>query len=648
MKVNLFFDFSSIVALLAIAGALIVRKLTKGRSSSLFFGLNLVLLITAELDILTEAYGSYFAVSAYNYYLQYTLNLLYFILRNFTLLLYILYTCSVMGIWHKITKNRLVNLALNLPYTFELILLLTNSFHKKIFYFDENFIYQRGEWMWILYAIALYYFVWLIFFIIRYRNLVPRRTTILLFSILPVNVAAIVAQLFWPNLRFEIFASTLQMLILAVELQRPEEMMDMVVHSRNYSSFLDEISKASKGKRPISVLLIKFTNSGDIRNNLGLNLYSMLLRRIGDKLAQICKILGIYHEVYYIDHAAFAVVTEAERYEMLLDAGRIVLAYMQEPMKIRQMEVALEPKVCLVKYPEDIDNQASFINFATNFHKKIDDSNRVIVLTDIANTREFKVANGIDEIINNGIANNKFEMFYQPIYSVKEKRFTSAEALIRLFDEKYGMISPGLFIPAAEESGAIHQIGDFVLDDVCRFISASDFNILGLDYIEINLSVAQCVEANLSRKIIGILDKYHVDVKQINLEITETAVAYDTETSGRNIRELVEAGISLSLDDYGTGYSNIKRVTELPIDIVKLDKSLVDEMDNPMMWVAISNTVNMLQDMGMKILVEGVEEEREFNKFVELGCDYIQGYYFSRPLPEAEFLKFIKRSNGNV
>jgi EAL domain-containing protein (putative c-di-GMP-specific phosphodiesterase class I) len=302
----------------------------------------------------------------------------------------------------------------------------------------------------------------------------------------------------------------------------------------------------------------------------------------------------------------------------------------------------------LVRYPEDIDNQASFINFATNFHKKIDDSNRVIVLTDIANTREFKVANGIDEIINKGIANNKFEMFYQPIYSVKEKRFTSAEALIRLFDEKYGMISPGLFIPAAEESGAIHQIGDFVLDDVCRFISASDFNILGLDYIEINLSVAQCVEANLSRKIIGILDKYHVDVKQINLEITETAVAYDTETSGRNIKELVEAGISLSLDDYGTGYSNIKRVTELPIDIVKLDKSLVDEMDNPMMWVAISNTVNMLQDMGMKILVEGVEEEREFNKFVELGCDYIQGYYFSRPLPEAEFLKFIKKSNGSV
>ena len=145
MKVNLFFDFSSIVALLAIAGALIVRKLTKGRSSSLFLGLNLVLLITAELDILTEAYGSYFAVSAYNYYLQYTLNLLYFILRNFTLLLYILYTCSVMGIWHKITKNRLVNLALNLPYTFELILLLTNSFHKKIFYFDENFNYQRVD-----------------------------------------------------------------------------------------------------------------------------------------------------------------------------------------------------------------------------------------------------------------------------------------------------------------------------------------------------------------------------------------------------------------------------------------------------------------------------------------------------------------------
>ncbi len=224
-------------------------------------------------------------------------------------------------------------------------------------------------------------------------------------------------------------------------------------------------------------------------------------------------------------------------------------------------------------------------------------------------------------------------------------KFVSAEALIRLIDDKYGFVSPGLFIPAAEASGAIHQIGDYVIDAVCEFMSKCDLDKMGLEYIEINLSAAQCVETDLVFKVLSTLDKYKLTPDKINLEMTETAADADPSMVDSNLKRLNEKGIRFSLDDYGTGYSNIKRVISLPFDIVKLDKSFVDEMDDPQMWIVIKNTVNMLHEMKKDILVEGVEEEKTLNRFLNLGCEYIQGFYFSKPLPAREFIKFMLENN---
>ena len=185
-----------------------------------------------------------------------------------------------------------------------------------------------------------------------------------------------------------------------------------------------------------------------------------------------------------------------------------------------------------------------------------------------------------------------------------------------------------------------------VLEEVIKFTATEEFRRLGIDYIEINLSAMQCLRADLADEIISLVQKYDVDPKYINLEITETAVDYDPSITDSNINKLDEMGFTFSLDDYGTGYSNIRRVVSLPISLVKIDKSLVDEMDNPQMWTVITNTVNMLKNMNKEILVEGVEDARTVEKFTELGCDYIQGFYFSKPLPEKDFVEFIKKANA--
>ena len=226
---------------------------------------------------------------------------------------------------------------------------------------------------------------------------------------------------------------------------------------------------------------------------------------------------------------------------------------------------------------------------------------------------------------------------------MKEKRFQSAEALLRLIDDKYGFISPELLIRAAEKSGAIHKIGSYVLEEVCRFISSEEYQALGLDYIEINLSVAQCMNEHLAEEILQMLKHYNVPVEQINLEITETAASYSQNTMISNIQTLNDAGIKFSLDDYGTGYSNMGRIISLPFHIVKLDKTLADAYGNDRMHIVLENTIRMIKDMDMKIVVEGIETEQLAEVFSALQCEYIQGYYYSRPLPEKDFITFIKQ-----
>ena len=113
-----------------------------------------------------------------------------------------------------------------------------------------------------------------------------------------------------------------------------------------------------------------------------------------------------------------------------------------------------------------------------------------------------------------------------------------------------------------------------------------------------------------------------------------------------NFKKLAQAGLSFSLDDYGTGYSNIKRVIQLPLKIIKLDKSFADEKNNPKLWIVIKNTIKMLKDMNMEIVVEGVETSEGLDVFSELQCDFIQGYYFSKPIPKDEFVAFIANANN--
>lgn len=326
-------------------------------------------------------------------------------------------------------------------------------------------------------------------------------------------------------------------------------------------------------------------------------------------------------------------------------AASLINDALHQTLKIDKFDLNLIPYVCLAKCPEDIDNFQSLISFGTDFHEKLPYNGEVIHADGSTVKRMVSLLTGMDSIIERALANHGFHVYYQPIYSIEKKRFVSAEALLRLIDEKEGFISPEIFIPAAEKSGAIHKIGDYVLTEVFQFIASSEYKKLGLEYIEINLSVSQCMHHGLADSILESMNRYGVSSNQVNLEITESAASYDQSVMSENLEQLSAAGLTFSLDDYGTGYSNMYRIAALPLKIVKLDKTFVNNQ-NSKMWTILQNTVRMIKDLNMEIVVEGIETEEMVKKFSDLKCDFIQGYFFSKPIPQREFVEFIDRWNN--
>ncbi len=252
----------------------------------------------------------------------------------------------------------------------------------------------------------------------------------------------------------------------------------------------------------------------------------------------------------------------------------------------------------------------------------------------------------VEEAIERALVEKEFRIFYQPIISTEKKKIISAEALIRLNDRVLGFVSPEEFIPISENNGKIMEISEYVIDNVFSFVKKNRLEDMGIEFIEMNLSVMQCMDKKLVEKLQFYLDKYEVEPRQINLEITETATNFDEERLKKQLAKIKSLGFSFSLDDYGTGYSNLVRVLEYPVDVIKLDKSIVwsafHDKDN---FVTLKNLISMFHDVRRKIVAEGVESEEQMTTLTELGCDYLQGYYYSKPVSEEEFLAFVAKYN---
>ncbi len=639
MLLSISFDLAALVVLCVLVMSIVFRKMTKGLTNRLFLLSILVEFVATLFDVFAQVVDVFPGAPPALICFAHTGFLLF---HNAQAPLHVIFVISLTDTWHRVRRHKRLKLLLAIPYTITFLALITNPFTKAIFTYGSGY-----EHSWAFYGIYLFlipYFVTDFAYVIKYRSQFDIRKILSLLSMTILAFSAIIIHLLVPPIRVECFAIAISQLIVSVGIQRPEDFIDSFTGLMKDSAYANDMSRAFKNGKHVHIVMLNIANYESISNMIGYESAMELIRQLGERIENIVKSLRGNAMTYYLDRGRYRVVfPENDR-----KRAEVAAEYIINDLKIRSrfngFDLNLTPVVVLARCPEEIENFKSLMAFGLNFHEKIHYSGRFVPASEVYKSEDFEIRNNINNIIDNALAHRKFEVYYQPIYSIKDEKFLSAEALLRLRDDVHGFISPEILIPAAERSGAIHEIGRYVFEEVCKFIASDEYKQLGLEYIEVNLSVAQCMNGDLADDILDIMRKYNVPASSINLEITETAASFSQKVMMDNLNRLSEAGIEFSLDDYGTGYSNIKRVVTLPLKIVKLDKSFVDDLNNQKIRIFLQNTIKMMREMDMEILVEGVETLEMLEAFTNLKCDFIQGYYFSRPICKDDFVKFISAS----
>ena len=249
--------------------------------------------------------------------------------------------------------------------------------------------------------------------------------------------------------------------------------------------------------------------------------------------------------------------------------------------------------------------------------------------------------NFIKAYSDTAIKNDEFLVFLQPKFDITRERIKGAEALIRWNYKNSEFLSPSRFIPFFEKDGTIGKIDDIVLSKVCEAFSRWKKEGKVLYPISVNLSRNRLYDENIIDHLIGIVDSYGIEHELIDFELTESATYDDTEHMIQILNELRDNGFRISMDDFGTGYSSFSLLTEMPLDTLKLDKSFVDKVggdsDREQDVAVIRHIVSLAKELKFVCLAEGAEKKSQVDKLKSLGCDLIQGYYYSKPIPMAEY-----------
>lgn len=337
------------------------------------------------------------------------------------------------------------------------------------------------------------------------------------------------------------------------------------------------------------------------------------------------------------------VLNELAHYDLIKSTIIKTQELIAEPFIIDKYTFNITSSIGVSVYPDDGKTiETLLMNADTAMYKAKEHGRNRFRFFEATMNKEIFDRMIIQNNISDALVNGEFTLYYQPIINTQTKKVVGYEALIRWFSKTNGFIAPNRFIKVAEEMGIIVPIGKWVFETACNF--AIELNRRSVDkmLVTVNISAVQLIQKDFVESMLEITRRTGIDPKLIGLELTETAVMESVDDNYANLKLLQEEGFSVIIDDFGTGYSSLSYIKELPIDVVKIDKSFIDDVANE------ENQKNLTEDiiliahkLGLLVVAEGVEEQEQYDRLKTLNCDKIQGYLFGKPMPRDDAFKMI-------
>ncbi len=627
MMYNFYFDISAIFVFLLIIFIAIYKKMYILKTTKILLQASIVSILCCVVEIL-YAFSSNDNISII-YFTS------YIILRNFVLFYFLDYIIYTLRANVFLKRNKWIYSFL-VPIVASMICLIINLFSYSLFKI-ENHEMVRGNYVWIIFVIAGYVMILpLITLILSWKNVIIKQNKLLIFVVFYI-AGLILAQVFFKYIYFEMFGLSLATALIVLTIERKEDLIASGLKCFHEKLFQTDIKVYYNYEVSFNVVIFKIYKFNVQKDIMTPTQLEELLNKFITTLDNSLNLYQLEHRSYYLNNGIFAVSFKKKPE----DIKKVLLSTFDSQWV---SDIGLQDiHVLSVDAYGDIKSYDTFIDLCFHMEDYVDfdSKNNFIVYSEYALTNKVLLELSYPELIQRAIIEDKFELFYHPIYSCENNTFTQAEALLRLKTSN-GYMFPSKLIEIAEKNHNIEKITNIVFEKACQFIISPEFKHLNLNYIEINVSALEIVRKSFSDRMIEISSRYQINPKNICFEITETASLMDEEIFLKNMSRLIGYGFNFCLDAYGCGYSSITRLMKYPINIIKFDKSFISDNEDQKMKSVVINHIKMLKEIDKDILIEGIETQETLDYFTKLGANYLQGYFFSKPLAKDEFITFIR------
>lgn len=501
-------------------------------------------------------------------------------------------------------------------------------------------MYTDGPSVLITYAFCMLFFTVMLVLVIRERHQMnPKRREAVIAWLVLWMTAAIIQFINNNRILLVGYFGAIAVMVIYLKLENPETNLDRQTGLFNQNALIQYINQLFSTGTDFSLLVISLPSTLVHSNPEEDRRVRIEIIRYISSLPDCQTFRGAENDIFLLFSSVEETERAAEQLEERFDNG---WGHNQE-IQVQPNWIRM-PSGQVVNQAEDIP---FFLQYAKQNSIEYAESGSVTLDQDFAD--QMYEERLVEQLLDDAIKNDWIDVYYQPIYSVRERRFVSAEALSRIINEDGTVITPDIFIDIAEKNGMILKLGELVFKKVCQFIANNHPEERGIHYIEVNLSVVQCSYEHLADSFIEIMDWYHINPSMINLEITESGSLNARKIMLDNMRKLIDYGVSFSLDDFGTGHSNLNYIVDMPVDIVKFDRSMiVSYFDNGKAKYVMDAAMHMIHGMDLQIVSEGIETREQLDTMEELGISYIQGYYFSKPISSEKFLAFLDENSGEI
>lgn len=563
----------------------------------------------------------------------------YFATHIMVLPLMCLYILSIAKSWRETSLR--FKLSFALPILLADFMVLINLWNGCLFTISSDGVYHRGKWIALFYAIAGYYVVYLSGLIFLYRKYYSFSRKMIFGAVIVMCVASTLFQFLFPRQTLETTAVAVSSLILLFFIQNPGAQIDRVTGAYSKKIFYSVMSHNCLYKNRRELFAVYLDNLLKDDFNADYEKLDGVLQQMTGFFRDLHTKCNVYRIDKYIFVLEFPDLQEAKTEQILKE----IRERFGKPWGYVECNLYLKANIGRISIPGELRTIDQLLGVLDCM--ALEEYTEETLRVQKYNLEELEREKKISDVLAQSMENSEFDLRYTPICRLKDRSIVGAEVTIRFYEDSLGYVYDDEILEFAEKAGHVANLGQMIFEYTCRTIGEERLEEQGIKFICIQILPALCMLQGLSDKLIDTMEKYHVNPSSICLQISEAAIANATGTFRENMEYLADKGVKFCLTGYGSGYTNISSIYDLPFSIIKFSKSFTQSaLVNEKARITFECLLALSRELKLETRVPGIDDLDFFDMVSDMACDYAEGDYFFEQLDMAGFRHLMEDAAG--